>query len=306
MAPGIRIVAALWVATLLILTLVSPRIKKGMTVLEEAPPADAAADAAAAPPPLPDPLQIGQQGSGARYIRYRADLKPFPDTGKHYDRIDPNDDLPYLSRRGLPSMDVRYGVPDYVRPYEKKGARPIFSADQAMNDLEALNEFDLVSGGRYAAKKHDIQDADAHPFGSATMFLPRFEKRKVDMDDPKGWTGAKQMCRDITTHINGLDTDGWASMSTLNCCSYLCSASQYKTLRDGELIYGLGDRNAYSSAIPTGTTVKLADGSQRYLCRTCAWNREPNWDQIGGNKLPKMEGHISIGAVAAAPAPPAK
>ena len=58
------------------------------------------------------------------------------------------------------------------------------------------------------------------------------------------------------------------------------------------LQWGLGPNNRYSSAVHTASTAKMADGSNKYLCRSCAWDREPNWKDYGLNGITKMEGHL--------------
>lgn len=188
-------------------------------------------------------------------------------------------------------MVARYGSKKAIQAYQRPGSKPIFSADQANRDLDALNEFGLVTKQTYDSQHKDIKEAETHPFAADLMFDEA--PKALSLNDPKGWTGETKMCRDITTHVNGLGADGYAQLNTLKCCSYLCSKSQYQTLRDGELIWGLGGFNRYSSAVPTPATAQLADGTERYLCRTCAWDPEPSWAELDMDKLPKMEGHLS-------------
>ena len=47
----------------------------------------------------------------------------------------------------------------------------------------------------------------------------------------------------------GLNPDGWASLNTLKCCSYLCDKQQWSALKEGALVWGGGARNRYSSAV---------------------------------------------------------
>ena len=190
-------------------------------------------------------------------------------------------------------MDERYAVPYAKRAFERVGSTPIFSADQADRDLEALNEFGLVKKNAYLSKRRDIKEAEAYPFGSATLFAKGSKDASFNLNDPKSWTGETKMCRDISTHVNGLDNEGWAELTTLKCCSYLCSQSQHAALSDGELLWGFGQRNRFSSGVPTDGPARMADGTERYLCRTCAWDKEPSWAELGRDKLPKMEGHLS-------------
>jgi hypothetical protein len=252
----------------------------------------------------PDPTRNGGDGDGARWARYHADLKPFkafnadstydqPLSSRFSTRINPYSDMPFTTRRGLPEIEARYEVPYARRAYDRVGSTPIFSADQASRDLDALHEFDLVKKKSYRAKRRDIKEAESHPFGAATMFPTDSQDASFNLDDPKSWTGETKMCRDVTTHVNGLDNEGWADLATLKCCSYLCSKSQHLAFRDGNLLWGFGERNRYNSAVPTDGPARMADGTERYLCRTCAWDKEPSWAQLGRDKLPKMEGHIS-------------
>lgn len=73
------------------------------------------------------------------------------------------------------------------------------------------------------------------------------------------------MCRDVTTKIAGLDNEGWTEMNTIKCCNFLCSKTQWTALKDGELQWGLGPNNRYSSAVHTASTAKMADGSDKYV-----------------------------------------
>lgn len=252
---------------------------------------------------IPESSLMGGDGSGTRWARYRADLKPIKNhhsdstyegelSTRFSNKVNPYKDFPYTSRRGLPLLDDRYAVPYNLRAYRRAGSRPIYSADQAQDDLDALHEFGLVSDDTYNVRSNDIKAAEGKPFGSKTMFARDNNNAAVDLDDPKSWTGETKMCREVSTHVNGLNNQGWAELTTLKCCSFLCSHSQYLTFRDGELHWGVGKRNRYSSAVPIDGPAHMEDGRVRYLCRTCAWDPEPSWSEMGLDKLPKMEGHI--------------
>jgi len=207
----------------------------------------------------------------------------------HIGAINPYTDLPHHGRseRGLPQMERRYRMPS-SKPevWNVAGQKPVFAANQALRDLEPLKEFGLLSKKTYKLQKRNIESAMEDPFGSVAREDP------PSKDVPEGWTGPTTMCRDTTTKIAGLDNQGWTEMNTMKCCNYLCSKTQWTTLKEGQLEWGLGPNNRYSSAVHTGATAKMADGSDKYLCRSCAWDREPNWKDYGLNGITKMEGHL--------------
>ena len=197
-------------------------------------------------------------------------------------------DLPHRGRteRGLPMIERRYHMPGAPKVWNAEGQKPVFAANQALRDLEPLKEFGLLSKKTYKLQKKNIESAMEDPFGS----IAREEPPSGHV--PEGWTGPTTMCRDVTTKIAGLDNEGWTEMNTMKCCNYLCSKTQWTALKDGELQWGLGPNNRYSSAVHTASTAKMADGSDKYLCRSCAWDREPNWKDYGLNGITKMEGHL--------------
>ena len=197
--------------------------------------------------------------------------------------------LPHHGRteRGLPRIERRYRMPPSMpEVWEAEGQKPVFAANQALRDLEPLKEFGLLSKKTYKLQKRNIEAANEDPFGSVAREEP------PSGHVPEGWTGPTTMCRDVTTKIAGLDNEGWTEMNTMKCCNYLCSKTQWTALKEGQLQWGLGPNNRYSSAIHTGSTAKMADGSEKYLCRSCAWDREPNWKDYGLNGITKMEGHL--------------
>lgn len=187
-------------------------------------------------------------------------------------------DLPHRGRteRGLPTIERRYRMPaNKPEVWQADGHKPVFAANQALRDLEPLKEFGLLSSKTYKLQKRNIEAAQTDPFGSVAREEP------PSGHVPEGWTGPTSMCRDVNTKIAGLDNEGWTEMNTMKCCNYLCSKTQWTALKDGQLLWGLGPNNRYSSAVMTGSTAKMADGSEKYLCRSCAWDREPNWKDYG-------------------------
>ena len=183
-------------------------------------------------------------------------------------------------------MERRYHMPGEPKAFKAPGQKPVFASNQALRDLEPLKEFGLLSDKTYKLQKRNIQASLEDPFGSVAREEP------PSGFVPEGWTGPTTMCRDVTTKVAGLDNEGWAEMNTMKCCNYLCSRTQWLALKDGELQWGLGPNNRYSSAVHTASTAKMADGSDKYLCRSCAWDREPNWKDYGLNGITKMEGHL--------------
>ena len=177
-------------------------------------------------------------------------------------------------------------MPGEPKVFTAPGQKPVFASNQALRDLEPLKEFGLLSDKTYKLQKRNIQASLEDPFGSVAREEP------PSGFVPEGWTGPTTMCRDVTTKVAGLDNEGWAEMNTMKCCNYLCSRTQWLALKDGELQWGLGPNNRYSSAVHTASTAKMADGSDKYLCRSCAWDREPNWKDYGLNGITKMEGHL--------------
>ena len=230
------------------------------------------------------------RNAGGGYTGYAQPSLPADHIGSinPYTGRNGNSDLPHHGRteRGLPLIERRYHLPGPPAAWQAPGYKPVFAANQALRDLEPLKEFGLLSKKTYALQKQNIESAMYSPFGSIAREEP--PSGRV----PEGWTGPTTMCRDTTTKIAGLDNEGWTEMNTLKCCNYLCSKTQWTALRDGQLQWGLGTRNRYSSAVMTASTAKMADGSDKYLCRSCAWDREPNWKDYGLHGITKMEGHL--------------
>jgi hypothetical protein len=208
---------------------------------------------------------------------------------QHIGTINPYTEMPYTSQRGLPLIESRYHKQfGYTRPVPP-GQKPVFSPHMAQTDLDIMKEFGLMSDSRYKQRESVIQGSNGDAFDSVVR------KHSNGVQPPAGWSGASKMCRDVKTHVQGLNKDGWASLNTLKCCSYLCEHTQWSALKQGQLVWGFGARNRYSSAVNSGSKVKLADGTEMNLCRTCAWDAEPTWDETGLDKLPKMEGHLCVG-----------
>jgi len=237
---------------------------------------------------------------GTRWIRPGANVyqKSEDDTAnpgydipqmQHIGSINPYSDMPYTSQRGLPLIPSRYHKQFGYPRYTPKGQKPVFSPQTAQSDLDIMKDYGLVSDSHFKVRQAQIQGANGDAFDSVVR------KHTNGIQAPAGWSGASKMCRDVQTSVQGLNPDGWASMNTLKCCSYLCDHQQWSALKEGELVWGGGARNRYSSAVNTGSKVKLADGSEMNLCRTCAWDAEPTWDKTGLDKLPKLEGHLCTG-----------
>jgi len=216
-------------------------------------------------------------------------------TPKYYDhplstigQIDPYTDLPRATVRGLPNMDRDYDVSRLAPPLQVPGMKTVFSTNRATSDLAAMKEFGLVSKHNYERKRKQIETASLDPFVHSEG-LPR-------PGHPEGWTGPTKMCRDIRTESStGLGARGYAALHTLRCCSFLCGKTQWQALRAGELKWGYGIDNRFTKAVDTGAAGQMADGSNKWLCRSCAWYKEPDWDELDMHGLPKMEGHLGFG-----------
>lgn len=223
---------------------------------------------------------------------------------------DPYTDLPRATVRGLPDLDREYHYRRMAPPRQFPGMKTVFSTNRAITDLSVMKQFGLVSGSNYERKRRQIESSSRDPWLTRRA-LPR-------PDDPEGWTGQTKMCRDVTTETGkGLSGDGYAKLNTLRCCSFMCGKTQWLALREGQLKGGYGMETRSTTAVDTGAAGKLADGSDRYLCRSCAWYREreclplttkqrtlraladvfllcvaAQWNEIGLHELPKMEGHL--------------
>jgi len=198
----------------------------------------------------------------------------------HIGAINPYTDLPHHGRteRGLPQIQRRYRMPPSTpQVWNAAGHKPVFAANQALRDLEPLKEFGLLSQKTYKLQKRNIESAMEDPFGSVAREDP------PSKDVPEGWTGPTTMCRDTTTKIAGLNNEGWTEMNTMKCCNYLCSKTQWTALKEGQLEWGLGPNNRYSSAVHTGTTAKMADGVCERECdrdNTYVRERERHRDNV--------------------------
>jgi hypothetical protein len=78
-----------------------------------------------------------------------------------------------------------------------------------------------MSDSRYKQRESVIQGSNGDAFDSVVR------KHSNGVQPPAGWSGASKMCRDVKTHVQGLNKDGWASLNTLKCCSYLCEHTQW-------------------------------------------------------------------------------
>jgi hypothetical protein len=200
---------------------------------------------------------------------------------------DPYTELPRHHVRGLPTLDRQY----YYRrmaapsPQTPPGMKAVFSTNRATTDLSIMKEYGLVSKSEYEKKRKQID---------ATSLDPWVTRRALPRPlDPEGWTGPSKMCRDVTTETGkGLSGEGYAKLNTLRCCSFMCERSEWLALRQGQLKGGYGLENRQTFAVDTGGAGKMADGSDKYLCRSCAWYREPSWAELNMHELTKMEGHI--------------
>jgi len=218
--------------------------------------------------------QPSRQGSGTY-------MDGIPQAMIYAGQVNPYKDLPHHSRteRGLPEIRHRFQPSAGRVGY---GANKIFSANQAERDLDVMKDFGLISSKKYKQEKTKIRGPD----------FPGSRSSAPSVHLPEGWGSPTATCREVTTKVAGLSQSGWAQMNTLKCCDYLCTDNEWRQLRDGKLIWGMGSSNRYSSALHTPGAIKLADGSNKFMCRTCAWNKEPSWDEFGLNNLPKMEGHL--------------
>lgn len=142
----------------------------------------------------------------------------------HIGSVNPYTDMPYVSQRGLPEMKRRYELPWKTEPWSYKGVKPVFSANMAQRDLDAMKEFGLVSGQDYSKQKEHITDSSLDPFTTVGRDAPQ-------ETDPEGWYGSSSMCRDVTTKSAGLNNQGWVQLNTLRCCNYLCNEQQWQALK---------------------------------------------------------------------------
>jgi len=233
---------------------------------------------------------------GTRWIRPGANAQAPLATGRykgmyneaplnHIGIINPYHDLPYVSQRGLPAIRRRYDVgKGWYEPESYSGdGKAVFAPNTAMRDLNVMKEYGLTNDREYVKRREHIQQQQLDPYAPVVRDPPPGELT--------GWNSPSKMCRDVTTRVAGLNNEGWTELNTLRCCNYLCDKDQWKALKNGDLVWGMGSNNRYSSAITTQNTVKLMDGSEKYLCRSCAWQREPTYNQLG-RMLTKMEGHI--------------
>ena len=172
-----------------------------------------------------------------------------------------------------------------VPPVQVPGQRTVFSTNRAIVDLAALKEFGLISNTNYNRKRSQIVGSSRDPFVRRHN-LPQ-------PGTPEGWNGSSKMCRDVRSDAaQGLSGRGYAKINTLRCCSFLCQKTQWQSLRQGQSKWGYGMDSRWTKAVDTGAAGKLADGTDRYLCRSCAWYEEPPWDTLHGHKLFKMDGHL--------------